>query len=41
MDNDEMGGLITEVDLDGKKVEDVVAAWMAANEPRWQAWIAK
>jgi len=41
MDNDEMGGLITQVDLDGKKVEDVVAAWMTANEPRWQAWIAK
>lgn len=40
MDNDEMGALITEVDLDGKKVEDVVAAWMAANEPRWKAWIA-
>jgi glycine betaine/proline transport system substrate-binding protein len=41
MDNDEMGGLITQVDLDGKKVEDVVAAWMTANETRWQAWIVK
>jgi len=41
LDNDEMGGLITQVDLDGKKVEDVVSAWMAANESRWQAWIVK
>lgn len=41
MDNDEMGALITEVDLDGKKVEDVVAAWIVANESRWQAWIVE
>lgn len=41
MDNDEMGALITEVDLDGKKVEEVVAAWIAANESRWQAWIVE
>ena len=39
LDNDEMGKMITEVDLNGKKVEEVVAAWMAANEPRWSAWI--
>lgn len=41
MDNDEMGALITEVDLEGKKVEDVVAAWIAANESRWQGWIVE
>ena len=23
----------------GKKVEEVVAAWMAANEPKWSGWI--
>jgi glycine betaine/proline transport system substrate-binding protein len=34
-----MGKMITEVDLNGKKVEEVVAAWMAANEPTWSAWI--
>ena len=39
MDNDEMGGLITQVDLNGKKVEDVVATWMTANKARWEAWI--
>ncbi len=41
IDNAEMGAMITAVDLDGAKVEDVVATWMAANEPRWSAWIAK
>ena len=30
--NDEMGALITKVDLDGQTVEAVVAEWMAANE---------
>ncbi len=40
IDNDEMGKMITEVDLNGKKVEEVVAAWMAANEARWSAWIS-
>ena len=39
LDNDEMGRMITEVDLNGRKVEEVVAAWMAANEPRWSGWI--
>lgn len=41
MDNEEMGRLITQVDLDGKKVEDVVAAWVNANGDRWKSWIAK
>ncbi len=39
INNDEMGQMITKVDLDGKKVEDVVAEWMAANEARWSEWI--
>lgn len=39
IENDEMGQMITEIDLEGKKLEDVVAAWMAANEERWQSWI--
>jgi glycine betaine/proline transport system substrate-binding protein len=39
IDNAEMGAMITKVDLEGKKVEDVVAEWMAANEARWSAWI--
>jgi glycine betaine/proline transport system substrate-binding protein len=37
--NDEMGAMVSAVDLDGKKLEDVVAEWMAANEDRWQGWI--
>jgi glycine betaine/proline transport system substrate-binding protein len=37
--SDEMNVMVGEVDLDGKSVEDVVAAWMGANEDRWRAWI--
>lgn len=37
--NDEMGAMITEVDLNGKTVDQVVADWMAANEDTWKAWI--
>ncbi len=39
IENDEMGAMITEVDLNGKSVDDVVAAWMDANEARWQEWV--
>jgi len=38
--NDEMGAMVTAVDLEKKKLEDVVANWMAENEPRWQSWIS-
>ena len=41
IENGEMGAMITEVDLNGQSVEQVVADWMAKNEPRWKAWIAK
>jgi ABC-type proline/glycine betaine transport systems, periplasmic components len=41
VDNDEMGKMITAVDIDGKKVSDVVSEWMAANEDRWSEWIKK
>lgn len=41
LDNDEMGRMVGEVDLDGKSVDDVVADWMAANENRWSTWIKK
>ena len=37
--NDEMGSMITEVDLNGKKLEDVVADWISSNESRWSGWI--
>ena len=39
--NDDMGAMVAAVDLDGKSVDDVVAAWMAANESTWQGWIAE
>lgn len=37
--NEEMGAMITAVDLDGKTVDAVVADWMAANEGKWSDWI--
>ncbi|MEP0520548.1 MAG: ABC transporter substrate-binding protein [Hyphomicrobiales bacterium] len=39
INNKEMGDMVAKVDLDGEKLEDVVAAWMASNEGRWQEWI--
>lgn len=41
INNDEMGAMITKVDLDGKKVDEVVAEWIGANEARWSGWIKK
>ena len=40
IENDEMGAMITKVDLDGQTVDAVVDEWMKANEARWQQWIA-
>ena len=39
VDNAEMGDMIGKIDLDGAKLEDVVADWMKSNESRWKAWI--
>ncbi len=41
VDNEEMGDMIAAVDLDGRTVEEVVDAWMAANEARWSGWIGQ
>lgn len=41
IDNAEMGAMITEVDLNGKTVEAVVAEWIGANEARWKPWIGQ
>lgn len=41
IDNAEMGAMITEVDLNGKTVDAVVAGWIAANEARWMPWVAR
>ncbi len=40
VDNDEMSQMIVEIDLEGKKLDDVVNAWMVKNEARWKKWIA-
>ena len=39
VNNEEMGKMVGEVDLGGKKVDDVVAEWMKKNEARWKAWL--
>jgi glycine betaine/proline transport system substrate-binding protein len=41
INNDEMGAMITKVDLESKKVSEVVGEWMVANEARWSEWIKK
>ena len=41
LDNDEMSQMIVAVDLEGKKVEDVAADWIAKNESRWKPWVGQ
>ncbi|MEZ5864166.1 MAG: ABC transporter substrate-binding protein [Geminicoccaceae bacterium] len=36
---EEMAGLIAQVDLEGRSVDEVTAEWIAGNEDRWRAWI--
>ena len=36
--NDEMSQMIVDVDLEGQKIDDVVAKWIKDNESNWQAW---
>ena len=38
IDNDSIGAMIGEVDLDGKSVDDVVEAWIEANRSTWKEW---
>ncbi len=33
-----MGALIVKIDLEGGKLEDVVAQWLKENEATWQKW---
>lgn len=37
--NGAMGAMVSAVDLDGKKVDDVVASWIEKNKSTWQEWI--
>ena len=39
VDNAAMGDMVGKVDLDGAKIEDVVAEWLKANEAAWSTWI--
>lgn len=41
IDNDEMGAMITDVDLNGASVEEVVAGWMSVNTDRWKGWLGQ
>jgi glycine betaine/proline transport system substrate-binding protein len=36
--NQEMGEMVGLVDLDGKKVDDVVEDWIKANKAKWSQW---
>jgi len=38
IDNQSMGEMVGEVDLDGNKVDDVVEAWIKDNESTWKTW---
>jgi len=38
IDNKTMGNLIVEIDLEGKKLEKVVARWLKDNESTWKKW---
>ncbi|MBZ9761654.1 ABC transporter substrate-binding protein [Mesorhizobium sp. CA8] len=38
MDSKTLSEMAAEVDLDGKKAEDVAAEWIGKNEPTWQKW---
>ena len=38
IDNQAMGTMVGEVDLEGKSVEEVVEAWLDANKDTWTAW---
>lgn len=40
MDEATLDRLVAETDLDGKKIEDVAKAWVAANESKWKPWTA-
>ncbi|WP_025897101.1 ABC transporter substrate-binding protein [Sneathiella glossodoripedis] len=41
INNEEMGAMVTAVDLENQKIEDVVSRWMSQNEDRWKNWISQ
>jgi glycine betaine/proline transport system substrate-binding protein len=38
IDVNELNAMSGQVDLDGKTIEEVAAAWVEANEAKWKAW---
>ena len=38
IDNQAMGALIIEIDLEGKPLDDAVEGWIQANEGTWREW---
>ena len=38
IDTNELNAMSGQVDLDGKSIEEVAAAWVDANESKWRAW---
>ncbi len=38
IDVKELNKLSGQVDLDGKSIDDVAAAWVSANEATWKKW---
>lgn len=38
IDVNELNAMSGQVDLDGKSIEEVAAAWVEANEAKWRAW---
>lgn len=39
--NEDMGAMVADVDLNGKSVDETVAAWMKDHKDTWSAWIVK
>jgi len=38
IDTNELNAMSGQIDLDGKSIEEVAAAWVDANEAKWRAW---
>jgi glycine betaine/proline transport system substrate-binding protein len=38
IDAAELNALSGQVDLEGKSIDEVAAAWVEANESKWRAW---
>ena len=39
LSNDEQNAMVLKIDVDGQNIEDVVTAWVDANESTWQFWV--